>query len=70
MRADPAEPGLWHLRLELPRSFLDDGMQALREGQTGATLAVISLILGPATEADLRGELDFLKQAVRRMQRG
>ncbi|PQO23858.1 hypothetical protein C2I36_06035 [Rhodobacteraceae bacterium WD3A24] len=71
--------GTWHLRLDVPASVLGEGVQTvvLREAGAEATLAVFSILADSPPHGDvlaelahLRAELELLKTAFRRAERG
>jgi hypothetical protein len=57
-------PGDWLLRLPIPPERLDDGVQTfvLRVRGGGQTLGHFTIISGTPLEADLRAELDLLRE--------
>lgn len=65
----------WHVRFEIPREVLTDGVQTflINERESGATLDSFTILTGEVLSDDiraemdlLRAELDMLKQAFRR----
>ena len=59
----PERAGDWALRVPIPASVLNDGVQTflIRDKSSGETLAHFSIITGVAMEDDLRAEVDLLR---------
>jgi hypothetical protein len=61
--AVPDRPGDWAVRVPIPATALNDGVQTflIRNKPTGETLAHFTVITGVAMEDDLRAEIDLLR---------
>lgn len=56
-------PGNWALRVPVPLSALNEGVQTflIRDKTSGETLAHFTIVTGVAMEDDLRAEIDLLR---------
>ncbi|PTW50395.1 hypothetical protein [Rhodovulum kholense] len=61
--ADPDRPGRHRLSVPIPADLLSDGVQnvLIRDCNTGATLAHVSILAGAVLERDVRAELDQMR---------
>jgi hypothetical protein len=61
--AVPDRPGDWAVRVPIPVSALNEGVQTflIRNGDTGQVLQHFTVITGVAMEDDLRAEVDLLR---------
>ncbi|MEP3345090.1 MAG: hypothetical protein ABJN34_14230 [Litoreibacter sp.] len=73
--ADTSLANTWHVRFEIPREVLTDGVQTflINDDATGDTLDSFTIVTGEVLSDDiraemdlLRAELDMLKKAFRR----
>jgi hypothetical protein len=59
----PGTRGRWALRLPIPASVLNDGVQTflVRDIASGEDIAAFTILTGEAAGADVRAELDLLR---------
>lgn len=61
--AVPDRPGEWAVKVPVPLSALNEGVQTflIRDRDTGETMQHFTIITGVAMEDDLRAEVDLLR---------
>ena len=57
----PGQPGAQELRVPIPATALNDGVQTFLIRQGGETIGHFTIVTGVAMEDDLRAEIDLLR---------